>query len=91
MNDYRDFGLPARAAVKGPGSVEYGFKWLQGKRLVFDIKRTPNAYREFSRYEYERDREGKVVSGYPEGQEDHIIAATRYAFESLFNRRGNSA
>lgn len=91
VNDYRDFGLPARAAVKGPGSVEYGFKWLQGKRLVFDIKRTPNAYREFSRYEYERDREGKVVSGYPEGQEDHIIAATRYAFETLFNRRGSSA
>ena len=91
VNDYRDYGLPARPAVKGPGSVEYGFKWLQGKRLVFDIGRTPNAYKEFSRYEYERDREGNVVSGYPEGQEDHLIAATRYAFESLFNRRGNSA
>ena len=91
VNDYRDYGLPARAAVKGPGSVEYGFKWLQGKKLVFDIRRTPNAYKEFSQYEYERDREGNVVSGYPEGQEDHLIAATRYAFESLFNRRGNSA
>lgn len=91
VNDYRDNGLPARAAVKGPGSVEYGFKWLQGKRLVFDIRRTPNAYKEFSKYEYERDREGNVISGYPEGQEDHLIAATRYAFESLFNRRGNSA
>lgn len=91
VNDYRDYGLPSRAAVKGPGSVEYGFKWLQGKRLVFDIRRTPNAYKEFSKYEYERDREGNVISGYPEGQEDHLIAATRYAFESLFNRRGNSA
>lgn len=91
VNDYKDYGLPARAAVKGPGSVEYGFKWLQGKKLVFDIRRTPNAYKEFSQYEYERDREGNVVSGYPEGQEDHLIAATRYAFESLFNRRGNSA
>ena len=58
---------------------------------LFDIRRTPNAYKEFSKYEYERDREGNVISGYPEGQEDHLIAATRYAFESLFNRRGNSA
>ena len=91
VNDYRDYGLPARSAVKGPGSVEYGFKWLQGKKLVFDIRRTPNAYKEFSEYEYERDKEGNVISGYPEGQADHLIAATRYAFEPLFNRRGNSA
>lgn len=91
VNDYKDFGLPARAAVKGPGSVEYGFKWLQGKKHVFDLKRTPNAYKEFSRYEYERDKDGNVISGYPEGQADHIIAATRYAFESHFNKRGNSA
>lgn len=91
VNDYRDVGLPARAAVKGPGSVEYGFKWLQGKKLVFDLKRTPNAYAEFSGYEYERDKEGNVISGYPEGQADHLIAATRYAFESLFNKRGSSA
>lgn len=89
--DYKDAGLPARAAVKGPGSVEYGFKWLQGKTHVIDPKRTPNAYKEFKNYEYERDKEGKVISGYPEGQDDHIIAATRYAFEPFFNKRGNSA
>ena len=91
VNDYRDQGLPARPAVKGPGSVEYGFKWLQGKKLVFDLRRTPNAYFEFSGYEYERDKEGNVITGYPEGQSDHLIAATRYAFETLFNRRGSSA
>lgn len=91
VNDYKDEGLPARAAVKGPGSVEYGFKWLQGKRHVFDPRRTPNALKEFSEYEYERDKEGNVISGYPEGQADHIIAATRYAFETHFNKRGNSA
>lgn len=91
VNDYKDEGLPARAAAKGPGSVEYGFKWLQGKRHVFDPRRTPNALKEFSEYEYERDKEGNVISGYPEGQADHIIAATRYAFETHFNKRGNSA
>lgn len=91
VNDYKDMGLPARAAIKGPGSVEYGFKWLQKRTLVIDPKRTPNAYKEITEYEHERDKEGNVISGYPEGQADHIIAATRYAFETLFNKRGNSA
>lgn len=90
INDYRDMGLPARGAVKGPGSVEYGFKWLQSRTLVIDPKRTPHAYEEIIAYEYERDREGNVISGYPDGN-DHAISALRYAYEPHFNRRGNSA
>lgn len=90
INDYRDMGLPARGAVKGPGSVEYGFKWLQSRTLVIDPKRTPYAYEEIIAYEYERDREGNVISGYPDGN-DHAISALRYSYEPLFNRRGNSA
>lgn len=91
VNDYRDYGLPATSAIKGPGSVEYGFKWLQTRTLVIDPERTPNVLSEFTKYEYDRDKEGNVISGYPEGQDDHTIAATRYAFEPLFNKRGNSA
>lgn len=91
VNDYRDMGILARAAIKGPGSVEYGFKWLQGKTIVIDRHRTPNAYNEITKYEYARDKDGNVMSGYPEGQEDHIIAALRYAYEDFFNGRGNSA
>ena len=90
VNDYRDAGLPARGAVKGPGSVEYGFKWLQRRTLVIDPKRTPNAYAEIAGYEYERDKEGNVISGYPD-KNDHAISALRYAYEPQFNRRGNSA
>lgn len=90
VNDYRDMGLPARGAVKGPGSVEYGFKYLQSKTIVIDPKRTPNAYKEITEYEYDRDKDGNVISGYPDGN-DHAISALRYAYEPLFNRRGNSA
>lgn len=90
VNDYRDAGLPARGAVKGPGSVEYGFKWLQTRTLVIDPRRTPNAYNEIVGYEYERDKDGNVISGYPD-ENDHAISALRYAYEPHFNRRGNSA
>lgn len=89
-NDYRDEGLAARDAIKGPGSVEYSMKWLQGKKLVFDPARTPKANKEFKRYEYERDKEGNIISGYPD-HDNHFIDATRYATESIWRRRGSSA
>ena len=90
VNDFRDAGLPARGAIKGPGSIEYGFKFLQTKTIVIDPKRTPNAYKEITEYEYDRDKEGNVISGYPDGN-DHAISALRYAYEPLFNRRDYSA
>ena len=90
VTDYRDDGLPARAAKKGPGSVEYSMKWLQGKKLVMDPNRTPEACKEFKKYEYDRDKDGNIISGYPD-RDNHFIDATRYATESLWERRGNSA
>lgn len=90
INDYRDKGLPARGAVKGPGSVDYGMKFLQGYTHVIDPVRTPITYKEFTEYEYERDKDGNVISGYPDAN-NHTIDATRYALESLYNKRGTSA
>lgn len=83
-NDYRRMNLRARDAVKGPGSVEYGMKWLQRRLIVIDPKRTPNAAREFQNYEYERDRDGNTVSGYPD-ESNHTIDATRYALEDVIH------
>ena len=90
INDYKDMGLPARPAVKGAGSVDYGMKFLQGYTHVIDPCRTPTTYKEFTEYEYERDKEGNVISGYPD-KNNHTIDATRYALESHYNKRGNNA
>lgn len=90
ISDYRDEGLPARGAEKGPGSVEYSMKWLQGKKLVMDPRRTPEACKEFTEYEYDRDKDGNVISGYPD-KNNHFIDATRYATEPIWKRRGSSA
>lgn len=88
--DYRSLGLPAKAAIKGPGSVEYGMKWLQRRKIVIDRRRTPNVYREFVNYEYERSRDGEIVSGYPD-KDNHTIDATRYALERVFRKIGTTA
>lgn len=88
--DFRACGLPAKEAVKGPGSVDYGMKWLQKRKIVIDIRRTPHAYEEFVHYEYERDKNGEFISGYPDA-ENHLIDATRYALERVFRRMGVTA
>lgn len=86
--DYKDYGLKARGAKKGPGSVDYSMKWLQSlKAIVIDPERCPVAAREFSNYEYDKDKEGNIISGYPD-RDNHIIDATRYAMESVWKHRG---
>ena len=81
-------GLPAKEAIKGPGSVEYSMKWLQRRKIVIDRRRTPNAYNEF--VNYERNKDGEIISGYPD-ENNHLIDATRYALERVFRRMGMTA
>ena len=88
--DYRALGIQAKPAVKGPGSVDYGMKWLQGRTIVIDSKRTPKALEEFVHYEYERDRNGAFLSGYPDAK-NHLIDATRYALERVIRSYRSNA
>ncbi len=88
VGDYRAFGLCARPAEKGPDSRSYSYKWLQGLReIVIDNRRCPVAAEEFLSKEYERDKDGNIISGYPDGN-DHCIDAVRYATERKWKKRG---
>lgn len=85
--DYRAMSLPAKSAVKGPGSLDYSMKWLARRKIVIDRRRTPHAYDEFVNYEYERNKDGEIISGYPD-ENDHVISAVRYALEPAYRRMG---
>lgn len=85
--DFRAMKLPAIEAVKGAGSVEYGMKFLQRRTIVIDRRRTPHAYDEFVGYEYERNKDGDIISGYPDAN-NHLIDAVRYALEPANRRMG---
>lgn len=88
VQDYREYGLDCRAAIKGPGSVDYSHKWLQSlTQIVIDPDRCPDTAAEFLNYEYDRDKSGEVISGYPD-RNNHHIDAVRYAMESVWKRRG---
>ena len=78
----RSMGVNARAARKGPGSRDHGYRWLETRAMIrADPTRTPVICRELEEYEYEKDREGRFTGGYPDGN-DHTLDSARYALES---------
>ena len=88
--DFRRWGGNVRGAIKGIGSRDASFKWLQGlRRIVIDPARCPRIADEFTLYEHEIDkRTGEVMSGYPDGQPDHGIDTIRYALEEVWRHAG---
>ena len=89
VSDYNKYGLKCYGAIKGPGSVERSMQWLQTlDSIVIDAKRCPNTAAEFLHYEYDRSRDGDIISGYPD-RDNHHIDAIRYATERLWQKTGN--
>lgn len=85
--DLRAEGLRATGALKGPGSIEAGIRWLRTRRrIVIDPTRTPETAREFQRYEHEKNRSGEYVEGYPD-RDNHAIDAVRYALNRVWLRK----
>ena len=89
VSDYRSYGAyGCREAEKGPDSVNYSMKWLQSLNHIYiDPNRCPGTLKEFVEYEYERDKEDEIVSGYPDAN-NHSIDSVRYALERLWKKRG---
>ena len=87
--DFKAYGAFIREAIKGPESVNYGIKWLQGLNHIYiDKRKCPDTYKEFINYEYEQDKDGNFISAYPD-ENNHSIDAARYALERYCNRKGN--
>lgn len=89
--DYNRFGLSCYGVKKGPGSVDRSMRWLQSlQKIVIDPERCPKTAQEFAGYEYERSKDGDIISGYPD-KNNHHIDAVRYATEQIWKRPGQKA
>lgn len=87
--DFKAYGCFMRPAEKGPESVRYGIKWLQSLRHIYiDKHRCPFTYDEFIKYEFDRDRDGQIISAFPD-RDNHSIDALRYSMERFYKRKGN--
>nr|DAY74244.1 MAG TPA: large terminase [Caudoviricetes sp.] len=76
------YGVKMICAKKGPGSVEFGEKWLDDlEAIIIDPKRTPNTCKEFENIDYQTDKDGNIKPRL-EDKNNHTIDAIRYALES---------
>lgn len=81
IGEFWDAGFDIKGAKKGAGSRGFGFKFLQGlEKIVIDPVRCPNAKREFTLAELEKEKDGSIRNEYPD-KNDHTIDAVRYALE----------
>ena len=86
--EFQRAGFNIQGAEKGKDSVRYGIKWLQKlQSIVIDPIRCPNAWREFSLYEFEKNKNGEFKSDYPD-KDNHEIDSLRYSLESEMEKRG---
>lgn len=79
---YRGFYI--YGARKPKGSIGFGIKFLQDLiEIVIDKRRAPNTFREFTLYEYEKDKNGEFKPVYPD-KNNHTIDAIRYSLSDIF-------
>jgi phage terminase large subunit len=70
--------MNVRGASKAPGSVEHGIKWLaELEQIIIDPVRCPLAAKEFVNYALETNRNGDIISRYPD-KDNHSIDTVRY-------------
>lgn len=88
IGDLKSYGALVKGAEKGPESVKYSIKWLSSlAKIVIDNERCPNTAREFSTYEYEKDKDGNYITGYPD-KDNHCIDSVRYAMNKIWKKKG---
>lgn len=83
------YGVSVLPANKGQGSVNHGIQVVQSQK-IFVTRRSVNISKEYGRYFWETDKDGKIINT-PEGGFDHAMDAGRYAMETLNIDQGLSA
>ena len=79
--ELKSLGMLIKGAKKGPGSVEFGVKFLQDlEQIIIDPERCPLAAKEFVNYALESDRHGEVKARFPD-KDNHAIDCVRYGLD----------
>ncbi len=85
--EMKTYGIRIKPARKGPGSVEYGEKWLDDlDEIIIDPIRCPETAREFENIDYQVDKDGNPLARL-EDKDNHSIDAVRYALSEDMTTR----
>ncbi|QIK58282.1 PBSX family phage terminase large subunit [Erysipelothrix sp. HDW6A] len=80
IEKFKELRINAKAAKKGPGSLEFGIKFLQSLEIIVHPS-CQNIINELSVYRFKEDKSGNVLP-IPVDKDNHGIDALRYALES---------
>lgn len=81
IQELNNEGINAVPARKGPGSLEFGIKWLQRMKIIVDVSCTETVG-ELRKYKYREDRNGQVLPQ-PVDKDNHLLDGLRYALEDV--------
>ena len=77
-------GLPMLGVTKFKDSIKHGIHFLRNLRHIYiDQVRCPNAFREFSLYEFEKLKGTELFTDRPLGGNDHTIDSCRYLLQDI--------
>lgn len=83
IDEIRLFGVNILSTIKGPGSINKGIQFVQGKKISV-TKRSVNIIKEYRSYVWITDKDGKIINE-PIDMNNHAMDAIRYAFNSMIN------
>ncbi len=81
IDEIRLHGVNIIPAIKGPGSVNKGIAFVQGKKISV-TNRSVNIKKEYRNYVWITDRDGKIINE-PLDMNNHHMDGIRYAFNSM--------
>jgi len=71
-------GINAKGATKGPNSIDFGVKLMQGLSIYIHPE-SHSLIKEFKYYKYKEDKDGNPIGGAYSEVMNHAIDAVRYA------------
>lgn len=84
IDELKGMGLRITGAKKGKDSIRNGIQWIQDLEIIIH-PRCVNFLTEISQYQWKKDKFGKSLNE-PEGDNDHLMDAMRYALERFIQK-----
>lgn len=82
IDEIKAYGINIVPTNKGADSIRHGIRAVQDQRISV-TKRSASLLKEYRNYLWAVDKDGHVLAGVPEGGNDHMLDAVRYAINSL--------
>lgn len=81
IDEIKLYGVNIIPTTKGRDSITQGIQYVQDQKISI-TKRSYNGLKEYRRYVWDIDKEGRVLN-VPIDRDNHFLDATRYGFDAL--------